>query len=99
MLNSLSYKSKTEIIAIASGKGGSGKTLITVSLGYALVVSGLRVLLIDADPATDGLSLFLLGPSGMGQITDFKSVNTFSGVLRTFKAEERIQFTPREIPR
>ena len=51
MLNSLSYKSKTEIIAIASGKGGSGKTLITVSLGYALVVSGLRVLLIDVDPA------------------------------------------------
>ena len=30
-----------EVIAVASGKGGTGKTLITASLGYALVIERL----------------------------------------------------------
>jgi MinD-like ATPase involved in chromosome partitioning or flagellar assembly len=54
-----------EIIAITSGKGGSGKTIVTASLGFALTRVGHRVLMIDADTATDGLSLFLLGPQGV----------------------------------
>jgi flagellar biosynthesis protein FlhG len=36
-------------LALASGKGGVGKTLLAVSLGHALARAGARVLLIDAD--------------------------------------------------
>src|SRR5882724_2076821 len=36
-------------IAVASGKGGVGKTWLAITLSHALVRSGLRVLLFDAD--------------------------------------------------
>ena len=39
----------THITAIGSGKGGTGKTLISVSLAHALAHHGERVLLCDAD--------------------------------------------------
>ncbi len=81
-----------ELIAIASGKGGAGKTLIASCLGYALIRSGHRVLLIDADPATDGLSLFLLGMNGMRQIGNFNETNTFSGILRRFQQTGQMEW-------
>ncbi|HYE78144.1 MAG TPA: MinD/ParA family protein, partial [bacterium] len=37
------------VIAIASGKGGVGKTNLTVNLGTALSAAGQRVLILDAD--------------------------------------------------
>src|ERR1700737_3250626 len=77
--------SRTEIITVASGKGGTGKTIILASLGYALQVSGQRVLFIDTDTATDGLSLFMLGPRGWEAISDLTPQNTFSGYLRLFE--------------
>ena len=40
---------KTQIITITSGKGGVGKSSLTVNLGLALVKAGKRVLLFDAD--------------------------------------------------
>lgn len=63
MVNTVAME-KTEIISVASGKGGTGKTSILTSLGYAFQVSIHRVLFLDTDTATDGLSLFLLGPRG-----------------------------------
>ncbi len=39
----------TRLTAIGSGKGGTGKTLIAVSLAHALAHRGERVLLCDAD--------------------------------------------------
>jgi MinD-like ATPase involved in chromosome partitioning or flagellar assembly len=74
----------TEFICVASGKGGTGKTLILASLGYALQVSGHEVLFIDADTATDGLSLFLLGPRGWEAIADLSADQTLSGFLRQY---------------
>jgi MinD-like ATPase involved in chromosome partitioning or flagellar assembly len=88
-----------ELIAFASGKGGTGKTLMASCLGYALVRAGQRVLMIDADPATDGLSLFLLGPSGMNQISDFQEANTFTGILQQCQSSNVLKVEPRRINR
>lgn len=88
-----------ELIAFASGKGGTGKTLMASCLGYALVKAGHRVLMIDADPATDGLSLFLLGRDGMRQVGSFNDLNTFSGALREFHKSGQMKCEPRGIHR
>jgi len=53
-------KKKPEILAFVSGKGGVGKTAITAALGMLLAHIGYRVLLIDSDLFTHGLT-FLLG--------------------------------------
>jgi chromosome partitioning protein len=44
------------IIAVASPKGGSGKTTLSLNLAVSLAESGLRVVLVDADPNGDVLS-------------------------------------------
>jgi MinD-like ATPase involved in chromosome partitioning or flagellar assembly len=77
----MSSSTRTEVIVFCSGKGGTGKTSLISALGYALGQSGHRVLLVDADRATDGLSLFMLGPEGMSQLTAFVPESTFTGLL------------------
>src|SRR5262245_24495077 len=47
-------------ICIASAKGGSGKTSLTATFGAFLSELGLKVLLIDGDFATCGLTLLFL---------------------------------------
>src|SRR6185295_14283857 len=51
------------IIAIASGKGGVGKTVLSVNLSIALARSGHRVTLLDADLGTANADL-MFGVSG-----------------------------------
>lgn len=50
---------KTKSIAIVSGKGGSGKTMVAAALAQALAIEGKRVLLVDADLGTGGLTYYL----------------------------------------
>jgi cellulose biosynthesis protein BcsQ len=48
------------VLCFASAKGGSGKTVISASLSLFLGSLGKRVLLLDTDAATNGLTLFYL---------------------------------------
>jgi cellulose biosynthesis protein BcsQ len=48
------------VLCIASAKGGTGKTLLSVSIASLLTDIGSRVLLIDTDFSTRGLSLYVL---------------------------------------
>jgi cellulose biosynthesis protein BcsQ len=49
-----------KVVCVASAKGGSGKTVLTAGFGHYLAAIGKRVLLIDTDAATNGLSLLYL---------------------------------------
>jgi MinD-like ATPase involved in chromosome partitioning or flagellar assembly len=87
----------TEIIVFCSGKGGTGKTSLISSLAYALDSSGLKVMLIDADRATDGLSLFVLGPEGRSQLESFTPDSTFTGLLDQHRRTGTMTPTPKPI--
>ena len=90
---------KTEILCVCSGKGGVGKTLFASCLGYALTRAGLRVLMIDGDLATDGLSLFLLGPDGKDNMGSFEPSNTLAGVINHYSATGKLKFGVRQVYR
>jgi cellulose biosynthesis protein BcsQ len=56
-----------------SGKGGSGKTSVCISAGHMLAAAGFRVLMIDADAATHGMTHYfapLLRPGLTGLFED-----------------------------
>lgn len=55
---------KAKVLAVTSGKGGVGKSTLTVSLGIAAAASGSRVLLIELDAGLRGLDI-MLGISGV----------------------------------
>jgi flagellar biosynthesis protein FlhG len=56
----MTYRKRTEVIGIASGKGGAGKTTVAVNLSLALKNKGFSVMLFDADLALPN-ALILLG--------------------------------------
>ncbi len=51
---------KGRVICFVSAKGGSGKTVLAVSAAYVLLTAGKKVVTIDCDFSTRGMSLFLL---------------------------------------
>ena len=52
------------VIAVASGKGGVGKTNVSVNLAAALALAGQRVMLMDADLGLANVDVLLgLEPS------------------------------------
>lgn len=72
----------TRIIAIASGKGGVGKTWLAISLGHALARRGQRVLLFDGDFGLANVDVQL----GLGPGLDLAAVlcgrSTLAGAVR-----------------
>lgn len=64
-----------DIIVIASGKGGTGKSTVTVGLGFVLANEGYKVLLIDCDSGMRGLDIML----GITQSLVFDIADAVSG--------------------
>ena len=48
----------SKVLALLSGKGGSGKTTLALSIATLLSNSGIRVLLVDCDLNTNGATYF-----------------------------------------
>ena len=84
--------SKAKTIAIASGKGGVGKSNLAVNLGLALKKRGKKVLLIDADLGMANLDI-LLGLSQKYNLTHvFKEKCSFQEAL--LEGPQGIQILP-----
>ena len=49
----------TRVLALASGKGGAGKTSVSVNLAFALARGGRRVLILDADLGLSNVDVLL----------------------------------------
>ena len=62
---------ETEIWAIGGGKGGTGKTFVTSSLGISIAQRNKKVILIDADLGGANLHSFLRVKKPTDSLTDF----------------------------
>ena len=71
-----------KIIAIASGKGGTGKTLFTANLGALLALHGKRVVLVDMDMGLRNLDLYL----GLESKVVYNVMDVLSGMCRIKQA-------------
>ncbi len=75
------------IITVASGKGGVGKTWFAISLAQALVRSGKRVLLFDGDLGLANVDIQL------GVLPEQDLATVISGKITLFEAVTRVEST------
>lgn len=74
----IKFTSRTKVLAITSGKGGVGKTSVTVNLAIALSQKGFRVVIIDADLGLSNIDVvFGIVP----KYTLLDSINNEKGIL------------------
>jgi len=92
----------SNVVCFISAKGGSGKTVVSSALGTFLAALGFKVLLVDTDAATNGMTLLfldqLLGRKRVSETTDKKRHGLFeTGALDTPDAlpiDENLHFVP-----
>lgn len=71
-----------KVIIVASGKGGTGKTMFAVNMGAVLAKQGRRVLLIDMDQGMRNMDLYL----GVENKVVFNIMDVMSGICKLNKA-------------
>ncbi len=71
-----------EVILVASGKGGTGKTSVTANLGALLAKDGYKVALIDMDMGMRNLDLYL----GLENRIVYNIMDVFTGICRIKRA-------------
>lgn len=71
-----------EVILVASGKGGTGKTMFSVNMGAILSKYGYRVMLIDMDMGLRNMDLYL----GMEDRVIYNLMDVLTGMCRINKA-------------
>ncbi len=64
-----------QVIAVTSGKGGTGKTTVCAAVAACMAAEGLRVLCIDADMGLRNLDISL----GMGELAPISFADVLSG--------------------
>ena len=69
-------KKRPEIIPVASGKGGVGKSFLTANLGFALGEMGHRTVAVDMDLGGSNLHAFLGLSNRFPGIGDFLKART-----------------------
>ncbi len=80
----------TKTISICSGKGGTGKTIISACLAYLLYKENKKILLIDGDLSVRGLSALLYLDSGSRKLTDGISLSDLINKDKAFDFEEDV---------
>ena len=75
-----------KVFLVASGKGGTGKTMFAVNFGALLAGSGKRVALIDMDLGMRNMDLYL----GMENRVVFNIMDVMSGICRLNKAMMKV---------
>ncbi len=73
---SVPLKSSSRVIALTSGKGGVGKSTLSVNLGISLVQKGAKVLLLDGDFGLANVNIL------MGIIPDYNIYDVVRGKKR-----------------
>jgi MinD-like ATPase involved in chromosome partitioning or flagellar assembly len=85
---------KASVIAFVSGKGGAGKSVIIGNLSACLAKNGMKVLMIDCDFFTRGLTFYMIGDkSAKAGLLEFLSDGTSVSEFKT-ALEVSVKDTP-----
>ena len=77
----MTANSQGRVICFVSAKGGSGKTILTATTAYLLIKAGKRVLTIDTDFSTRGITLYFMGSEARTRHLEVTSENCLSEAL------------------
>ena len=85
----------SKAIAFLSGKGGSGKTTLALTMASLLSDCGVKVLLVDSDLATNGATYFYMDHLPERGSPDLKTKGSFHALTET-AAEPSDQYAPED---
>lgn len=86
-----SHTYHARIIGFMSGKGGVGKTSLSINVANFCAENGAKVLLIDCDLGTNGATLFFrMDPQINRRLERFHGVLNFQGILEELLNEKEL---------